>query len=39
MFTTTNGYSVQIRQTAQPEEEARKIYSLLDIRVHKNSVS
>ena len=39
MFTTTSGYRVQIRQTAQPEEEARNIYSLLNIRVHKDSVS
>jgi len=39
IFNTTDGYRVQIRQTAQPEEEAKKIYSLLDIKIHKNTAT
>ena len=39
IFNTTDGYRVQIRQTAQPEEEAKKIYSLLDINIHKNTAT
>jgi len=39
MFNTTNGYRVRNRQTAQPEAEAKKIYSLLNIKVSKNTVS
>lgn len=36
MVKTPDGYRVQIRQIVQPEEEAKKIYSLLDIQIHKN---
>jgi hypothetical protein len=39
IFNTTDDYRVQIRQIAQPEEEAKKIYSLLDIKIHKNTAT
>jgi hypothetical protein len=39
MFNTTNGYRVRNRQTSQPGAEAKKIYSLLNTKVSKNTVS
>ena len=39
MFNTPDGFRVLIRQTAQPEEEAKKIYSLLNIKIHKKTAT
>jgi hypothetical protein len=39
IFNTTDVYRVRNKQTAQPEAEAKKIYSLLNIKVSKNTVS
>ena len=39
IFNTTDVYRVRNKQTAQPEAEAKKIYSLLNIKVSQNTVS
>ena len=37
-FTDPEGYRVHIRQTGQPEEEAKKLYSILKVKVMKNQL-
>ena len=39
IFNTTDVYRVRNKQTTQPEAKAKKIYSLLNIKVSKNTVS
>jgi len=37
-FTDPEGYRVHIRQTGQPEDKAKKLFSILKVKVTKNQL-
>jgi len=39
MFTDPEGYRTHIRQTGQPEDEAKKLFSILKVKVNKNQIT
>ncbi len=38
MYTDPEGYRTHIRQTGQPEDEAKKLFSILKVKVSKNQI-
>lgn len=38
MYTDPEGYRIHIRQTGQPEDAAKKLFSLLKVKVSKNQI-
>jgi len=38
MYTDSEGYRTHIRQTGQPENEAKKLFSALKVKVAKNQI-
>lgn len=38
MYSDPEGYRIHIRQTGQPEDEAKKLFSILKVKVSKNQI-